>query len=245
MERVAIVGSRPPHRDASQAFKDRWWATFKPAVETFVDGLPDGTMVVSGRAAGVDSIAEARARERGLEVLPIEADWRTYGKSAGYRRNEKIVETSSSVVAFWNSYSPGTGHTIDIARRERKLDKIVRLSALEVYTARMGLRDPDVMNIARKQGHLAFAPSWELLAPYLERRRAGLETDQDWVEYTAKYLDEMRSSFGRNAEAWRSLLARERVVVTCFCTSERCHRFIFAETVLRAFGVAYKGELTA
>lgn len=250
-ERLAIVGSRPPGRGYSAAFKARWQTLVKGIVEPFVDQLPAGTVVVSGGATGVDSIAAKHAKLRGLEVNEILPNWKEYGKSAGYRRNVDIVKDADRVVAFWNSYSDGTAHTIDIARSAHKLSRIVRFSALECYTARIGCGDPDEYNIARKGGHLAFAPSWNLLAPYIEKRRAGLETEADWLEYCDRYLAEMRASFRdeRNKDAWRDLLARERVVLACFCTHlagehPRCHRILLAERVLVPLGVTYHRELS-
>ena len=49
------------------------------------------------------------------------ADWDTYGKSAGYRRNADMLkyakEEYAVVFAFWNSTSKGTKNMIDIAHK--------------------------------------------------------------------------------------------------------------------------------
>lgn len=114
-ERVAIVGSR------------RWPdpAVVRSAVRSFVDALPAGTVVVSGGAAGVDTWAEQAARRRGLAVVVIRADWRRLGRRAGYVRNAEVVERSDRVVAFWDGVSPGTGHTVRIARRRGRSVQVV------------------------------------------------------------------------------------------------------------------------
>lgn len=106
MARVAIVGSRDyPDLDA---------------VRRFVASLPDGTVVVSGGARGVDRTAENAALARGLSVESYPADWQAHGKAAGYLRNQTIVAVSDCVVAFHDGRSPGTAHTIQIAREKGK-----------------------------------------------------------------------------------------------------------------------------
>jgi hypothetical protein len=45
------------------------------------------------------------------------ADWDTYGKSAGYRRNADMAKYSDAVVCFWDGVSKGTKHMIDLARQ--------------------------------------------------------------------------------------------------------------------------------
>lgn len=102
--RVAIVGSRQGVQSA--------------AVERFVSVLgrkyPD-SVVVSGGAQGVDSWAVETAHIVGLLTEVFPAEWEKYGRSAGYRRNVQIVDAADIVVAFTTG-SPGTRHTIDIAR---------------------------------------------------------------------------------------------------------------------------------
>lgn len=104
--KVAIVGSRV-------------WPN-PEQIRAFVATLPENTIVVSGGARGVDSIAENAARRRGLSCHVIFADWDKHGKSAGYRRNVQVVEACDRVVAFWDGRSPGTKHTIDIATKAGK-----------------------------------------------------------------------------------------------------------------------------
>ena len=67
--RIAIVGSRN-YTDAD-------------GVVEYVNSLPDDTIVITGGADGVDSIAEGAARKRGLEVIIYRPDWDTFGRAAG------------------------------------------------------------------------------------------------------------------------------------------------------------------
>ncbi len=97
---------------------------------------------------------------------------------------------------------------------------------LEVFTARIGTKDPDVLDITRGSGKglgLTFAPSKDLLAPAIAARRAAekkrekaadlaaaggigtaqmLERQADdmenaaWAVYEPRYMAEMRVSYG-------------------------------------------------
>lgn len=77
------------------------------------------TEIVSGGARGADSIAERYAETHAIPLTIYEADWFTYGKSAGVIRNKKIVDGSDVVVAFWDGESKGTKYTIDLCRKNR------------------------------------------------------------------------------------------------------------------------------
>jgi hypothetical protein len=74
------------------------------------------TEVISGTAGGVDKLGERYAREHGIRLKCMSAEWDKYGKSAGYRRNEQMAEVADALIAVHNG-SKGTGHMINIARR--------------------------------------------------------------------------------------------------------------------------------
>jgi hypothetical protein len=86
-------------------------------VTAYVESLPEGTVIVSGNAEGVDRVAEVAGNHYGLDVISIPADWDTHGKGAGYIRNIEIVEQVETVVAFWDGKSKGTLHTITEATK--------------------------------------------------------------------------------------------------------------------------------
>lgn len=109
--RIAIVGSRE-YPDWNQ-------------VREYVESLPYLATVISGGARGVDRMAAETARRRGMNVVEYPADWERYGKSAGYRRNQTIVDNADRIVAFWDGKSPGTKHTIDIAERAGKPVEVI------------------------------------------------------------------------------------------------------------------------
>lgn len=112
IEFVAIVGSRE--------FPD------EERVRNFVRSLPRETVIVSGGANGVDTWAEDEARKLGMTVYVYPADWKAYGKRAGFIRNVYIVRAAERVVAFWDGRSPGTKSAIEIAQREGKSCMVVR-----------------------------------------------------------------------------------------------------------------------
>ena len=74
------------------------------------------TTVISGTARGVDQMGERWATEQGLPIERFPADWDTYGKSAGYRRNAEMAKNADALIAFWDGKSRGTMHMIDYAK---------------------------------------------------------------------------------------------------------------------------------
>jgi len=80
----------------------------------------DDVEIISGHARGIDTIAEAYAKERAIPLVVFSADWKQYGRAAGPIRNkEKLQYAMSSeplVIAFWDGKSKGTGNMIAQAR---------------------------------------------------------------------------------------------------------------------------------
>jgi hypothetical protein len=107
---VAIVGSRD--------FKDKDFVEESICSLFDIGGFFAG--IISGGASGVDTIAKKIAEEYGVPFTEYEADWKTYGKSAGPIRNELIVKDCDLLIAFWDGISPGTKSSIDIAKRLKK-----------------------------------------------------------------------------------------------------------------------------
>lgn len=76
--------------------------------------------IISGGAKGADSMAKKYAINNGIKYTEFPAEWDKYGKSAGYRRNEKIVDRADEIIAFWDGQSKGTKHSIDLANNKSK-----------------------------------------------------------------------------------------------------------------------------
>ena len=74
-------------------------------------------LIIEGEARGTDSLARMYAEERGYDIAPYPAHWDTYGRSAGYYRNELMVSELSlyphrAALFFWDCQSRGTRHCI-------------------------------------------------------------------------------------------------------------------------------------
>lgn len=76
--------------------------------------------IICGKARGADTLGEQFAKEYKLSIKYFPADWNTYGKSAGYRRNAEMAnyakEDNGVLIAFWDGKSKGTKHMIDLAK---------------------------------------------------------------------------------------------------------------------------------
>ena len=104
--KVAVIGSRSIEYDKLQM----------KAYELLCDNIPANcTEIVSGGAMGVDRLAEIYARKNNIPIKVFLPDYETYGKRAPKIRNDQIVEYADYVIAFWDTVSPGTAHTVATA----------------------------------------------------------------------------------------------------------------------------------
>lgn len=84
--------------------------------------LPMGATVIHGGAKGADSLADFYAREMRLDVEVYPADWKQYGKRAGYLRNVQMLQEGKPdlVLAFVDkplSESRGTAMMVGLAMK--------------------------------------------------------------------------------------------------------------------------------
>jgi hypothetical protein len=95
----------------------RGWSNAE-AIRWRLAGLAAGSVVISGGAAGADTLADQAARELGLASIVYRANWKRDGKRAGVLRNLLMLDSEPAlVIAFWDGTSPGTKHTIEEARK--------------------------------------------------------------------------------------------------------------------------------
>jgi hypothetical protein len=82
-------------------------------------GIPPALVVVMhGNAAGADRLADYEARRQGMGVERFPADWKLYGKRAGFVRNAQMVSTKPNVcLAFIRNGSPGASMCADLAEK--------------------------------------------------------------------------------------------------------------------------------
>ncbi len=74
--------------------------------------------VVSGTARGVDRLGEAYARDNDLPLKQFPANWDTFGKSAGYRRNAEMADYADALICVWDGVSKGSQHMVDLAKKK-------------------------------------------------------------------------------------------------------------------------------
>lgn len=91
------------------------------------DKMPD-VVIVSGRQRGADRLGEAYARDRGLEVAPFPAEWAKHGKAAGPMRNQRMAESASALVLFWDGESRGSADMLERAKARRLAIRVIRYS---------------------------------------------------------------------------------------------------------------------
>ena len=84
-------------------------------------------IIVSGCASGADALGERYAKENGFNIEKHPADWKTYGKSAGPRRNKQMAEITDYVICFWDEKSNGTKSMIDYAIKYNKPIKVKKI----------------------------------------------------------------------------------------------------------------------
>jgi hypothetical protein len=125
MLKVIIAGSR----DFMNYKLLQEWA------DTYLQRYPiDQIEIVSGGARGTDRLGERYAKERGIALKIMPADWKTYGKSAGYLRNAEMAQYATHAIIFWDKQSLGTKNMIDLAKKYELILRIVDVEKTSLIT---------------------------------------------------------------------------------------------------------------
>lgn len=124
MKKVIVAGSRTFHQ-------------YETVRDTLSSMFTEPITIVSGGAAGPDTMGAQWAAEVGYPVEKHPADWMnlevpgckirynahgSYNANAGMDRNKRMLESvqrnpdGGMLVAFWNGHSKGTKNMIEIAR---------------------------------------------------------------------------------------------------------------------------------
>jgi hypothetical protein len=99
-------------------------------VSEYISDIGQPDIIVSGGASGVDTMAEKYALDNEYDLLVFKPDWNKYGKTAGPLRNTQIVEYATHVIAFVSEKSVGTYDTINKAKNNQKMCKIIDIDNL-------------------------------------------------------------------------------------------------------------------
>jgi hypothetical protein len=77
------------------------------------------TEVVSGRAAGVDTLGEIWADLNGIPKKLFAPDRKKHGwPKAAFVRNAQMADYADALIAVWDGESHGTKHMIECARKK-------------------------------------------------------------------------------------------------------------------------------
>lgn len=107
--KVGIVGSRNIPVESHYLIRD------------YILQLPKETIIISGGARGVDSLAVKYARECDLQTIEFLPDIKRHGiPRAFFERNTIIVNKSDYITAFWDGKSTGTLDSIRKAINSEK-----------------------------------------------------------------------------------------------------------------------------
>ena len=104
--KVAVIGSRN-------------FSNYELLKKT-LNEIPGIKKIISGGAAGADSLAEKWAKEHSVETVIYKPDWAKYGRGAGVVRNRLIIEDCDRCIAFWDGVSKGTKSSIDLCKKLNK-----------------------------------------------------------------------------------------------------------------------------
>lgn len=108
---------------------------------------------------------------------------------------------------------------------------------LKVYTSTIRYSGPDRFDITVKSGERAFAPTWNMV---MGHKKGAIDAD----EYVSMYHELMRGTYRNERGKWTELMARDRVVLVCFCPPHAfCHRLLLADILVK-LGATYEGEVS-
>ena len=95
----------------------------------FINKSP--TNIICGCAEGADTLGKMYGDRHGIPVQMYPADWKKYGKSAGYIRNQEMANHADALIVFWNGSSRGTYNMIETARKKEIPVRIIKYTKEE------------------------------------------------------------------------------------------------------------------
>lgn len=107
---------------------DRNWSDYESMLN-FIKSLDKTSIIIQGGCRGADLLAKQAADECGLSCWTVNANWKTYGKAAGPKRNSEMLDCCPDfVVAFHSDIenSKGTKNMVEQARKKQIPVKIIK-----------------------------------------------------------------------------------------------------------------------
>lgn len=83
--------------------------------------------IISGCASGIDTLAIEYARNNNIKCIQCPANWKQFGRKAGYMRNEHMVSIADYALIIWDGKSAGTRHTLNLCIKNKVPYKLVKL----------------------------------------------------------------------------------------------------------------------
>jgi len=111
------------------------YQALKVAMRMFGDDhfvMFDQITVICGMARGADLLGLEWANEFGAGLVKMPAWWRgengngPYNRGAGHQRNERMAQTATHLLAFWNGVSTGTKNMINLGEKYKLNGKVIR-----------------------------------------------------------------------------------------------------------------------
>lgn len=102
--------------------------------------------IISGGAAGADTLAARYAGEAGLKLTVIRPDYQTFDRTAPLVRNAEIVRTSDYVLILWDGRSRGTLNVIMTCMKTGKPYKLLLIKDDGVEASTGGDRE-DILSL--------------------------------------------------------------------------------------------------
>lgn len=91
------------------------------------------TQLLSGCARGVDreAMTELASMLDEDNIIGYTANWKTFGKSAGFIRNVQMAEDADALILIWNGRSSGSAHMKDqMVRRGKPIYELIENKSL-------------------------------------------------------------------------------------------------------------------
>ena len=89
----------------------------KQTCDNILQNLTKIEIVSGAHYKGADKLGEQYAKERNYQLAKFPANWNTYGRAAGPKRNKQMANYADVLIAFWDGKSKGTSNMINEAKR--------------------------------------------------------------------------------------------------------------------------------
>lgn len=118
VNKIAVIGSR--------GFSD--YLFFKEKLEYLIKDLGKDLHFISGGCpTGGDALIRRYCIENQYTLTEHLPDWETYGKKAGFLRNQLIVDDATHLIAYWDGQSKGTLSSLKMAEKKQIPIKIIKV----------------------------------------------------------------------------------------------------------------------